>query len=79
VSRKRAIASIGALQHFSLKHLNRCVYPLSALQQKCARGRDVHIKELGMWSYTEAENAWLAPSPDTANPPARDDAPGRAA
>jgi len=32
-----------------------------------------------MWSYTDAENAWLAPSLEIAQPPERDDAPDLAA
>ncbi len=39
---------------------------------------DVHIKEIDMWSYTEAENAWLAPSHEAASTPVRDDAPDSA-
>ena len=27
-----------------------------------------------MWSYTEAENTWLAPSREAARPPVREDA-----
>jgi hypothetical protein len=36
---------------------------------------DVHIKEFGMWSYTESENSWLVPSFETENPPVSDDTP----
>jgi hypothetical protein len=40
---------------------------------------DRPIKEFGMWSYTEAENTWLAPSREAARPPGREDAPDFAA
>ena len=39
---------------------------------------DVHIKEFDMWSYTEAENTWLAMSRETASASVRDDAPDSA-
>jgi hypothetical protein len=32
-----------------------------------------------MWSYTEAENAWLVPSREAPRPPVREDAPDVAA
>ena len=36
---------------------------------------DVHIKEFGMWSYTESENSWLEPESEAATLPQRDDRP----
>src|SRR4051812_24013755 len=50
------IASIGALQHFSLKRPYLCPYFLCASQQKRRTGEDAHIKEFGMRSCTELEN-----------------------
>ena len=34
------------------------------MQHYDVAGEGAHIKEFGMWSYTESENAWVAPSGD---------------
>jgi hypothetical protein len=36
-------------------------------------GGGVHIKEFDMWSYTECENSWLAPSAGTETVPVGED------
>ena len=36
---------------------------------------DVHIKEFGMWSYTESENSWLVANAEGEKPPIDDDTP----
>jgi hypothetical protein len=75
----RHFAYSGAVQHFSLKRLNRLAYPLGAPQQKGRPWEDAHIQEFDMWSYTEAENAWLASSRQAARLTLRADAPDQAA